>query len=66
MTGAEAEAPKKKRSKQDAIQQAARADRGLGEDLVQVVLHGPGTDEQPAADPRLDRPSRASRAITAS
>ena len=51
---------------QDAIQQAARADRELGEDLVQVVLHDPGTDEQPAADLRLDRPSRASRAITAS
>jgi hypothetical protein len=49
-----------------AIQQAARADRELGEDLVQVVLHGPGTDEQPAAGLRLDRPSRVSRAITAS
>src|SRR5829696_7977348 len=51
---------------QDAIQQAARADRELGEDLVQVVLHGTGTDEQLAAALRFYRTPRAIRAITAS
>jgi hypothetical protein len=50
----------------DAIQQAARADRELGEDLCRWYGTVRALMRQPAADLRLDRPSRASRAITAS
>jgi hypothetical protein len=35
---------------QDAVELLARLDVELGEDFLQVILHGAGADEQPRAD----------------
>src|SRR2546429_1971138 len=51
---------------QCSVELQAGADLELGEDLAQVVLDGARADEQPGADLRVRRPSRASRAIWAS
>src|ERR1700739_3345511 len=38
---------------QDAVELPARLDVELGEDFLQVILHGAGADEQPRADLRV-------------
>ena len=42
--------------RQDAVELVARADVELGENLVQVILDGPRTDEHPSADLDVRQP----------